>query len=165
MTHLLKLSIWILVGLSAMDTWAAPTPMLNPVGTKWAETPVPPDLPQILTLYRTPLRENGEQATFSVRLDRSAADFNSLEGYSKKWAKEFPRFGYEVLTARDFDQNGEKGFVFDLVHRPTQKQARQIVFFRKTGAAVLTCTDRINLFADTGAECDKLIKTFRWSEN
>lgn len=130
-------------------------------GTLWKETPPPPESKTILRLFRSPEIQGGYQGTLSIRREPEANSSN-LKKSVKQWTKEFPRFGYEVIRSEEFEQNGETAQVFDLLHKETQKQVRQVVFFNSKDSLIFTCTNHRQYFSATGAQCDLVVRSFRW---
>lgn len=101
-------------------------------------------------------------ASLSLKMDQLRADL-SLESYSKRWMKDYSSYGFDVMGAKPFQQNGQRGLVIDLVHRLTKKQMRQALFVKNKKAVVLTCLDEKATFATTLNQCNQIIKTFEWN--
>ena len=108
-------------------------------------------------------KPNNGSGSLSVRVDQLEQEL-SLERYVQRWQKEYPRYGFDVISSQGFNLNKTKGFVLDLINRDNHKQLRQVVFVRSKTAAILTCRDEQDKFNYTLKACNQIIKTFRWSE-
>ncbi|GIL17604.1 MAG: hypothetical protein BroJett040_13550 [Oligoflexia bacterium] len=86
----------------------------------------------------------------------------SLESYAKKWVRDYPMYGFEVLGTKSFAQNHSKGFIVDLLHRKMKKQVRQVIFLSGKTSVTLTCADQMDTFKDSLQDCNSIIKTFDW---
>lgn len=104
---------------------------------------------------------NNSKASLSLKMDSLKTDM-SLESYSKRWMKDYSSYGFDVMGAKPFQQNGQRGLVIDLVHRLTKKQMRQALFVKNKKAVVLTCLDEKSGFEKTLTQCNQIIKSFQW---
>lgn len=182
MKALTLLSIFVTLGLS-LDTEAAPIPATSSsfvisshIGkfisnhgfsihadqTDWIHSPPPEDNPYIATLYRSPSTELGVQPALTVRVDELDTK-QTLKRYVKKWLKDYPRFGFEILKAKPIKINDQRAFLLDMVNRQTSKQLRQVVFLKQK-AVILTCRGHHKSFNDTVGNCNNIIANFRWSQ-
>lgn len=134
---------------------------LHAGNTNWEQVPAPADNPFIATIYRATEIENGVQAALTVRIDE-LDETSTLDSYSKKWLKDYPRFGFEILSAKKVKVGRQIGFLLDLVNRESQKQLRQILFLHGKNAVTLTCRDQIQTFRSTVRDCNAIIRTFQW---
>lgn len=161
--------------LSSHELAAAPIPLMastkpelgvfrSPLGFQvsasdsgWAHSAPPKDNHLITTMYRAP-KGNG---LLTVRIDRLAKNIE-LEKYVQRWAKEYPRYGFDLLGSRPFTQNNDRGFVLDLVNRESQQQLRQVVFMKERSAVILTCRDLQASFKESLKSCNSIIRSFSW---
>jgi len=127
----------------------------------WLQTPPPAGNSTILTVYRSPKPES--RASLTVRVDRLTREVTA-ERYVQRWLKDYPRFGFDVLGTQAFTQSGLKAQVIDLINRDSKMQLRQIVFVNESQkrAAILTCRDLTDQFADSLKRCNSIIKSFEW---
>lgn len=151
-------------------------------GSGWIHIEAPTDNKFIETVYRAPelessvaealsapktankkARRPGEGASLTVRIDKLEKEL-ALERYVQRWLKEYPRYGFDVLSSKSFVQNKHKGYVLDLVNRDSQRQLRQVIFMKKGRAAILTCRDDVATFRDSLLGCNQIIRTFNWTE-
>jgi len=102
-------------------------------------------------------------ASLTLRLDK-LTNQTSLQTYVQRWQKEYPKYGFDVLGSKSFDQNGMLGYAIDLIQRDTRKEMRQVVFIKDKKAIVMTCKDREENFRNTLKECNQIMRTFKWSE-
>ncbi len=165
-----------------VDTWAAPIPgtstsslissesgkfwsakgfRIHSGQTDWIQRPAPKDIPSLVTLYRAPTRVNGQQPALTVRVDELARK-QALQSYVKKWMRDYSRFGFDVLTAKQIKFNSNSAFLLDIVSRETNMQLRQVVLLKQKTAVILTCRDHRSSFAKTVQDCNEIIKTFEW---
>lgn len=99
---------------------------------------------------------------FAVNIDKFSSPMN-LETYLKKWIKEYPYFGFEILQSKNMKIGGEKAYLIDLANRKKNKQLRQFVVVKNDFAVIMTCVDEINKFRDTSARCAELVNNFQWT--
>jgi hypothetical protein len=174
----------ILLGLafSSGMTWAAPAPLTgssllltekpgvfrSPLGfridaadTGWKQIPPPEDNPFLSVVYRSNKSNDGVQAALTVRVDSTDAN-EDLDTYTKKWMKDYPRLGFEVLTAKKVRVTDEVGFMIDLINRENQIQLRQVLFIKNDKVVNLTCRDHYREFNDTLKSCNEIFRSFRW---
>ncbi|MCC7405743.1 MAG: hypothetical protein IT288_15190 [Bdellovibrionales bacterium] len=130
--------------------------------TDWIHSPPPGNNPFIATLYRSPTTEMGVQPALTVRIDELDQE-QPLKKYVKKWMKDYPRFGFEILKAKPVKINDQKAFLLDLVNRQTAKQLRQVVFLKQKKAVILTCRGHYKSFSNTVGTCNNIIANFRWN--
>lgn len=130
-------------------------------GSAWVQTAPPKNIPSLVTIYKSPILNMGQQPALTVRVD----DLNMrmpLKNYVKKWMKDYNRFGFEVLTAKQIKVNSNQAFLLDILSRETQKQLRQLVFIKDKTAVILTCRDHKDSFSKTVQDCNEIAKTFQW---
>jgi hypothetical protein len=133
---------------------------LSSGASQWQLTAKPKDNSYIDTIYRGP----GESATapvLTVRSDKLAKN-TDVGTYAKKWLNDYPRFGFEVLSAKKVKVNEQVAYLVYLVSRESAKQLRQVLFVKGQTAVTLTCRDDINHFAIALKSCNEIIRTFHW---
>ncbi len=133
--------------------------------TDWILTEAPEN-PHIITIFKAPYLSDGVQPSLTVRVDQLEKSAQ-IGDYLKKWLKEYPRLGFNVLASRKLEINGQSGILLDLTNLKSQKQLRQVIFFNpvKDQAVVLTCRDSKKGFAQSLRDCNQLIKNFSWSNS
>ena len=138
---------------------------IDAASTGWTAGDPPEGHRYIQAVYRgpAPLDGRGAPAMLTVRADRLERPV-SLERYVRKWQKEYPKYGFDVIGSKTFVQNKTRGYVLDLLNRDGRKQLRQVVFLRKKDAIILTCRDQIATFKKALAGCNQIIRSFRWTE-
>lgn len=134
---------------------------LHLAATNWVQIPKPNDNPYIETIYRAS-EDDKVQAALTVRVDHLSKAMG-LEAYSQKWMKDYPRFGFDILTSKKVRVGDEIGFMLDLVNRDNSKQLRQLLFVKNKSAVTLTCRDDVQNFPHTLKSCNEIIRTFHWS--
>jgi hypothetical protein len=102
-------------------------------------------------------------ARFSVHIDRLNG-VSDIKQYIKKWIKEYPYLGFEILATNNMQIDGQPAFVLDLTNKVKSKQLRQFVVHNKEKnmAIIMTCTDVKNKFLSTIEKCHEIIKNFQW---
>lgn len=130
-------------------------------GTGWKQVAPPTDNPFLSTVYRNENSADGVQAALTVRVDTTASK-EDLDGYAKKWIKDYPRLGFEVMTAKKVQVSGEVGFMLDLINRENQIQLRQVLFVKNNKVVNLTCRDHFREFNVTLKSCNEIFRTFAW---
>jgi hypothetical protein len=131
--------------------------------TDWAPSIPPQNNKFIETVYKPTKLSADKQGTLTVRVDSLKKDF-AVDNYMKKWTKEYPRFGFDVLGSKPFKISGNQGQVVDLINRVKNRQLRQVVFVKDKKAVILTCRDQIGDFKDTLKSCNEIIKSFAWAK-
>lgn len=100
----------------------------------------------------------------TVRTDQT--DRTSLKSYVKTWLGKYSQFGLVVLGYKFFKLNAETpGFIADIINPDSNKQTRQVVFYKNNKAVVINCIDQNKTFSDSLKSCNDVIRTFRWIEN
>ncbi len=174
-----KMKIIALIYLVTLTSWSAPFPVsgtslmtdpeegrfLEPHGfrlkttnLKW--TPVPDEKTSIFQTFRfAPV--NNQTAQLTVRKDELGQQKN-LEVYAKKWMREYPQYGFEILTTKNMQLGGGDALLIDLVHRAKSQQIRQLVLHKNKKVVILTCLDEISKFRSTVSECNQMMTSFSW---
>ncbi len=136
---------------------------LDSAGTAWVQAEVPKSIPSLVTIYKSPVPVDGQQAALTVRYDNLKRT-QGLKSYVKRWMQDYTRFGFDVLTAKNIKINEQNAFLLDIMSRETQKQLRQVVFMRDKVAVILTCRDGKESFQKSVQDCNQIIKSFQWTE-
>lgn len=135
---------------------------LRTLGTDWLPTPQNKD--SLFDSVRfTPKGVIESTASLSVRTDVLSKQ-GTLESYAKKWMRDYPSYGFEVLGAKSFAVSGSPGLVVDMVQRSKNKQIRQVILQKGQHVAILTCLDNQSSFQKTLASCNQLVKNFEWNK-
>ena len=136
---------------------------LNAGDSGWVHAEAPSDSKFVQTVYRAPKPRPGAKApaSLTVRIDSLEKPL-PIQSYIKRWHKEYPKYGFDVLGAKPFVQKGMQGYVLDLLNRDSQKQIRQVVFMRNTNAVIMTCRDDAKAFKGTLKSCNQIIRSFAW---
>lgn len=132
-------------------------------GTTWVQSAPPKDIPSLVTVYKSPISQHGQQPALSVRVDELRKQ-QSLKNYVRKWMQDYTRFGFDVLTAKQIKINSQSAFLLDIVSRETKKQLRQVVFLKNKTAVTLTCRDHRDTFGKSVQDCNQIVKSFEWTE-
>ena len=101
-------------------------------------------------------------ARFTVNVDKFSKP-TTFDTYVKKWVKEYPYFGFEILKTQVMKLGGQPCYLVDFAHRKKNKQMRQFVVVKKDFAVVMTCSDDIGRFRETSSQCADLINNFQWT--
>ena len=128
----------------------------------WIKTKPPKKSRFIETVYRSPVERNNVRASLSVRVDNMRKP-TSIKKYVKRWVKEYPKYGYDVLGSKGFKSGGKKGYVIDLVNARKKRQLRQVIYLNKKTAVLMTCRDHMDSFSSSLKECNKIVKNFNWT--
>lgn len=130
-----------------------------------AWTPVPSTGDSIFeTLRFEPTkRANQSDATLSIRMDHLPANA-TLESYAKKWMRDYPSYGFEVLGTKNLQLGGGHAILVDLVQKAKNRQLRQVILQQNDRIAVLTCLDRRDQFSGTLQTCNQVIRGFEWTD-
>lgn len=126
----------------------------------WTTTLSPTKNPFIETVF---LSDNDVniQASLTVRLDEMGKK-RSLDQYAKRWLKDYPRFGFNILESKKVKVGMNTGYLLELVNRDSSKQLRQVLFVKDKVAVTLTCRDDVKSFLQSLKSCNEIIRTFRW---
>lgn len=138
-----------------MKIFSAKGFMIKTEGTNWQ---VIPQKGEDLFRFQP---ANSETASLSIRSDELKKSL-SLEAYAKRWVKDYPQFGFDILGSRPFEQNGTRGLVIDLLHKKKNRQLRQVIYSRDQVAVIFTCTDNTDKFLQSLQSCNQIIQSFRW---
>ncbi len=130
--------------------------------TPWIQTKPPKKSRFIETVYRSPISRNNVRGTLTVRVDNMKSGTN-LKTYVKRWIKEYPKYGYDVLGSKGFKTGNKKGYVIDLVNQSKKRQLRQVIYLNNKTAVLMTCRDHTQSFQTTLKECNQIVKGFQWN--
>lgn len=131
--------------------------------TAWIQTQPPKKSRFIETVFRSPVMGNNTRATLTVRVDNMKKQTN-IKKYVKRWIKEYPKYGYDVLGSKAFKKGNKKGYVIDLMNTRKKRQLRQVIYLNKKTAVLMTCRDHSNTFNNSLKECNKIVQNFRWTQ-
>jgi hypothetical protein len=135
---------------------------LRTLGTDWL--PTPQNKESLFESVRfAPKGDIESTASLSVRTDTLSKQ-STLEFYTKKWMRDYPSYGFEVLGAKSFAVGGSPGLVVDMVQRSKNKQIRQVILQKGQRVAILTCLDKQTHFQKTLVSCNQLVKNFEWNK-
>ena len=135
----------LLFTLICFEAWAAPIPAttssmvitekpgifrspigfeINAADTGWVQVPPPGNNKYIATVYRNENLVDGIQPALTVRVDKLEKPI-SLKMYTKRWMKDYPRLGFEILAAKKVKVGGEVAFMLDIFNN-TLKSCNEI---------------------------------------
>ncbi len=100
-------------------------------------------------------------AQLTLRKDTLGLNKN-LQQYAVKWMKEYPQFGFEVLTTKNMILGGGEAFLIDFIHKGKGQQVRQIVLRKEKKVVIMTCSDEIQKFKSTVTDCNQMMTSFSW---
>lgn len=129
--------------------------------TDWYLSPPPAGTNGILSIYRGPLQQ-GTQPTLTIR--KHSSEIENITRFTKKWAREFPLFGFDVLGIKKHSLDKRRAYILDVVNNSTEKQARQVISHNKKEFVILTCMDHIQSFRNSLQKCNSIIQTLKWSD-
>lgn len=132
---------------------------LKTEGTSWV--PVPGAEQSLLDTVRFSEKGTKTSGTLSVRTDKISKTA-SLELYTRKWMRDYPSYGFEVVSAKNFNLNGNPALVVDMLSRSKKKQLRQVIVKKDERVAILTCLDDQEKFSQSLQHCNQIVKSFNW---
>ena len=127
----------------------------------WVLTKAPKGNKFIAIQYKSPHPIKGVQAALTVRVDPVKRASN-LKKYVKNWIKDYPKLGFDILSAKKIKVNNKPAFLLDLINKESDKQLRQVVFLKRKKAIILTCRDQRQRFLKTLKTCNNIIRSFKW---
>lgn len=130
--------------------------------TFWSHALPSEDNKFIETLYKAPQSKDGVQASLTVRVDQLKKRM-TLKKYVNRWKRDYPRFGFNILSARKVRVGKEKIFLLDMVNPNTNRQLRQYILVRRKQAVILTCRDHTKNFLSSVGSCNRIVQNFSWS--
>ncbi len=139
--------------------------LFSQLDTSWFNSPAPEDKKNIHLLFRSPVVTNGFQPIMTVRVDKNVGKAKNIKEYVEQWMGDYAKLGYRILGSRPFQHKNERSYVIDVKNTETEKQVRQVVFFkRREKAVILTCIDNVNSFQSSLRECNNIIRSFAWDQ-
>lgn len=165
----------LILYLFSVTTWAAVQPheavipnnlkfSISEKGTNWEPSAPPSDSASIKLLYRGPARADNVQPSLTVRIETMDKSEKDFKDYFRRWLKEYPKFGYNVLGHKAFILDGRQAYVVDLTSATSGKQARQILAEKDREIVLITCLDDKSEFLSSLPACNKMIKSFSWNK-
>lgn len=131
--------------------------------TGWEIAEGPASNDNVLAIFKGPATDKDRNPLFTVRVDEDKKN-QKPEQYVRSWLLLYRRLGLDVLGHQPFTQNGNKGFVIDVLNPGQNMQTRQALFFRGEKVVVLTCNDQKSTFNKSLVACNQLIKSFQWDQ-
>lgn len=134
---------------------------LKTTGTNW--TAVSAENESLIDIVRFADKDSKLTGTLSIRTDRIAKNV-SLEIYAKKFMRDYPNYGFDVLGSKNVVINQSSGLVVDMVQKVKNTQLRQVILKNNSQVAILTCLDSKDNFMTTITSCNQIIKSFEWAD-
>ena len=139
--------------------------LFSKLDTSWFNSPTPEDKQNIHLLFRSPVVTNGFQPIMTVRVDNNVGETKNIKRYVEQWMGDYAKLGYRVLGSRPFQHKNEVSYVIDVRNTESEKQVRQVIFFkRRQKAVILTCIDNVSSFKNSLRECNNIIRSFAWDQ-
>lgn len=132
---------------------------LKTEGTNWV--PVSSSEQSLLDTVRFSSNAS-KDGSLSIRTDKVAKSA-SLDLYTRKWMRDYPNYGFEVISAKNFTLNGSPALVVDMLSRSKNKQIRQVILKNNDRVAIMTCLDNKDTFNKSLQNCNQIMKTFAWN--
>lgn len=132
---------------------------LKTEGTSWV--PVPGAEQSLLDTVRFSEKGSKSNGVLSIRTDTISKTI-SLELYTRKWMRDYPSYGFEVVSAKNFTLNGNPALVVDMLSRSKKKQLRQVIVKKDEQVAIMTCLDDQDKFSQSLQNCNQIMKSFSW---
>lgn len=146
----------------------APEPInfsIAATGTNWELAVAPPDAKNVKRFFRGPMAsDQNSQPTLTVRVEPVSEKQKDLREYLRKWLKDYPKFGYNVLGHKPFKLDGQSAFVIDVVSHSGEKQARQVLTVQGEQVVLLTCLDKKDSFMSSLPACNQIIRSLKWEK-
>lgn len=131
---------------------------LKTEGTTWV--PVA-NVDTLLDTVRFAPREMAKGGSLSIRTDKVSKEA-TLDLYTRKWMRDYPNYGFEVLATKKFSLNGSPALLVDMLSRSKNKQIRQVVLKNNDRVAIMTCLDDKESFTKSLVQCNQIMKSFAW---
>lgn len=132
---------------------------LNTAGTDWVPSSAAED--SLLDTVRFVSKNSDQEGSLSIRTDKINAK-TSLELYIRRWMRDYPNYGFEVVSAKKIQLSKSPALVVDMLSRAKNKQIRQVVVKNNERVTVMTCMDNKNSFSESLKTCNQIMKTFSW---
>ncbi|WII72427.1 hypothetical protein QJS83_00915 [Bdellovibrio sp. 22V] len=134
---------------------------LKTAGTDWVPVAGSSDQSLLDTVRFS--SKGSKNGSLSIRTDKVAKNA-SLELYTRKWMRDYPSYGFEVISAKNFTLNGSPALVVDMLSRAKNKQIRQVILKNEDRVAIMTCLDEKSRFSESLQSCNQIMKSFAWVE-
>ncbi|NUM57365.1 MAG: hypothetical protein HUU56_01970 [Bdellovibrionaceae bacterium] len=105
--------------------------------------------------------KGNSSAKLTIRKDEIGKHKN-IEDYAKKWMKEYPQYGFEVLATKNMTLGGGEALLIDFIHRNKRQQIRQLVLHKNKKVVIMTCIDSMTSFNVTVSDCNQMMTSFSW---
>lgn len=123
-------------------------------------TIVPDNKTSIFETFKFASKDNSS-AQLTLRKD-DLGQHKNLEQYAKKWMKEYPQYGFEILATKNMILGGGDALLIDFVHRTKGQQIRQLVLQKNKKVVIMTCLDDTQKFRTTVTQCNQMMTSFSW---
>lgn len=133
---------------------------LKTEGTNWIPAANSESL--LDTIQFSSKEKNNKEGRLSIRTDKIPKNA-SLDLYARKWMRDYPSYGFEVLSAKNFTLNGSPAFVVDMLSRAKNKQIRQLILKNDDRVAIMICVDNRDIFSKSLQNCNRIMKSFTWN--
>lgn len=138
---------------------------LKTVGTDWVPVSKNSSDSILDTIRFGPAGTTAEEgASLSVRTDKISSAV-TLETYAKKFMRDYPNYGFDVLGSKPVTISASQGLIVDMINRSKNKQLRQLILKQNNQVAVLTCMDDREKFNKTLVSCNQIMKSFEWTDH
>ncbi len=134
---------------------------LKTVGTDWVLAPDENLSSPMSYKYISKSKSLSKSAELSLKMDQVSSKQN-LDSYAKKWMKEYPQFGFEILGTKPLKMGGSNALLVDLYQKNKNQQVRQLIFHKGSKIVILTCTDERASFKKTLTQCNQMMSNFNW---
>lgn len=134
---------------------------LKSAGTDWVLNPEASK--SIFQSYKYKPKENSfsKLAELTLRIDQISSQQN-LENYAKKWMRDYPQFGFEILGTKSMKMGGSNALLVDLYQRNKNQQLRQLILQKESKIVIMTCADQMDNFKKTLVQCNQMMNSFSW---
>jgi len=134
---------------------------LKAAGTSWNLNPEENESIFQSFKYKPKDKSFSTLAQLSLRLDQISSKQN-LDSYAKKWMREYPQYGFEILGTKTLNLGGGHALLVDLYQKGKNQQLRQLILQKDQKIVIMTCSDEITSFKKTLAHCNQLMNSFQW---
>jgi hypothetical protein len=135
---------------------------LKTTGTNW--TAVSTNNESLIDTVRFASKDPKLTGSLSIRTDKIANNV-TIETYAKKFMRDYPNYGFDVLGSKNIAINQSNGLVVDMIQKVKNTQLRQVILKNNNQVAILTCLDTKDNFMSTIASCNEIIKSFEWANS
>lgn len=135
---------------------------LHDLADTWIPVPVLTESP-LESLRFEPKLAQGEKSDAAISIHFEKMDRKqSLESYARKWIREYPNYGFEMLGTKGVLIRGQKALLVDLTQNNKNRQIRQTVLQDQDRVMIVTCLDRKDQFQQTLSACNRLLRGLEW---